>query len=246
MGRFQIEASAIQGGNITMSNREDIRHISKVLRLGLGDIIEFTDNDAFEYVAEITSVKPESLVAVILDKQRFAREPKTQITLFQSLPKQGKMETIIQKSVEIGVSEIVPFFSERTVIQENEKTNKKSERWNRVSAEAVKQCRRGTIPPVRDPIRFRQALGALGKYDLVLIPYENEEGRTMKTVLRGLLKTPKTVAILIGPEGGFTVEEIQEVTQANGISVSLGKPILRTETAGLVAAAMVLYEFELD
>ena len=162
------------------------------------------------------------------------------------------METIIQKCVELGVHRIVPVFMDRTVVVDRGNFGKKVDRWNKVSAEAVKQCRRGIIPEVTQPVKTEDVLqdrdnsgtpDMLEEFDLVLFPYENEKGATIKDALR---KTnAANVAVIIGPEGGFSDEEALAIIGAGGVSVSLGKTILRTETAGMAAIAMIMYELEL-
>jgi 16S rRNA (uracil1498-N3)-methyltransferase len=245
MGRFFVDKDAVKEKTIEVTNREDILHINKVLRLGIGDRLEISDSNEFEYTTQIEYISPSSMVTRILDKQKFSREPELQITLFQGLPKQGKMETIIQKAVEIGVHTIIPVFTERTVVTEKDGFQNKLDRWRKISAEAVKQCKRGIVPEILKQMNFRDLSMVLSSYDLILIPYENEETHSIKDALRSIKVKPKTVAIIVGPEGGFSSKEIDVVEGQGGIPVTLGKTILRTETAGLVAAAMVMYELEL-
>lgn len=245
MGRFFVDKTAVKEKTIELTNREDVKHITKVLRLGAGDQLEISDSNEFEYTVRIESIDQSLIVARIVDKQKFSREPELQVTLFQAIPKQGKMEIIIQKAVEIGVRAIVPLFTERTIVTETDGFQNKLDRWKKISAEAVKQCKRGLIPEIQRQMNVYELLKALPAYDLILIPYENEEAHSIKDALRNLKETPKTVAIIVGPEGGFSTNEIEAVQSRGGISVTLGKTILRTETAGLVATAMVMYELEL-
>ena len=153
------------------------------------------------------------------------------------------MEEIIQKTVELGIYDIRPVFSDRTIVIENEKFNKKIERWRKIASEAVKQCKRGIVPKVHNNITFKEMLDLLDNYDLVLIPYEDEEKTTIKDVL--LRDKPNTVALIIGPEGGFSESEVCNVVERGGKAVSLGRTILRTETAGPAALAMIMYQYEL-
>ena len=249
-----------------MENREDLHHMMKVLRLHPGDEIDISDSSEWEYRAVLTELNSEYAQAEILDKQKFAREPELRVTLYQGVPKQGKMELIIQKCVELGVYEVVPVFMARSVVKDNGKFDKKRQRWQKVADEAVKQCKRGIIPQVGEAITTKEAAADFAQYDLVLFPYENETGTTIKDVLRPLAETnlagsvsqrsdagsteqssgkPRSAAVIIGPEGGFSEEEAQMITEAGGLPVSLGKTILRTETAGLAALAMIMYELEL-
>lgn len=230
---------------IRITDRGDIRHLSKVLRLREGDLVDVSDSVQWEYQAEIVSVDEDEVLLAICDKQAFAREPEISVTLYQGIPKAGKMETIIQKCVELGVYAVTPVFMERTVVVEKGNFSKKLERWQKISDEAVKQCKRGIIPEIRQQLQFDGMLRQLDSYDLVLFPYENETGRTIKDCLRGLETKPRTVAIVIGPEGGFADSETEKLDRAGAERVSLGKTILRTETAGMAALAMTMYELEL-
>lgn len=245
MSRFFVEQGNVHSDTISITDKEDMKHIVKVLRLGVGDKLDISDSAEFEYETEIISLDNGEVELKILDKQRFTREPKVKLTLFQGIPKQGKMELIIQKSVELGVHAIVPVFTHRTVVQDKGDFQKKIQRWQKVSDEAVKQCKRGIIPQIAGSMTFRQAIESLKGFDLVLFPYENEEAFTMKDCLRGLSNPPEKVAVIIGPEGGFSDEEAALLKDLGAQCVTLGKTILRTETAGIVALAMVLYELEL-
>lgn len=245
MNRFFVRETAVKAGNIQITDKEDIKHICKVLRLGIGDKLEVSDSNAFEYLTEIVDIGPAMVTVRILDKQKFAREPQIKVTLYQAVPKQGKMETIIQKSVELGVYSIVPIITARTIVTEKHGIEKKLDRWKRVSAEAVKQCKRGIVPEVKKSLNFNEMLDDLAQYDLVLFPYEDENDASIKDVLRNLKDKKENIAVIIGPEGGFSQEEAQAVVDAGGKSVSLGKTILRTETAGPATLAMIMYELEI-
>jgi 16S rRNA (uracil1498-N3)-methyltransferase len=245
MSKFFVEPIAIGEKGIVITNRDDIKHIAKVLRLMPGAVIEVSDSAAFEYKARIVSISADEITLSILDKQGFAREPGLRIDLFQGIPKQGKMESIIQKSVELGVHAIIPVFTKRTVVTDTGKFINKIQRWQKISDEAVKQCKRGTIPRVKEPLLFDEMLKQLKGYDLILFLYENEEQKTLKQVLKTLPAKPETMAVIIGPEGGFSDEEASRLRAAGSAVATLGKTILRTETAGAAAIAMIMYELEL-
>lgn len=230
---------------IRITDRGDIRHMTKVMRLREGDRVDVSDSVQWEYETEIVSIDEDEVLLAICDKQSFAREPDLAVTLYQGVPKAGKMETIIQKCVELGVYAITPVFMERTVVVEKGNFSKKLERWQKIADEAVKQCKRGIVPEIRRQQKFGQILGELSSYDLILFPYENETGRTIKDCLRGLDTKPQTVAVIIGPEGGFADSEAAKLDAAGAVRVSLGKTILRTETAGMAALAMIMYELEM-
>ncbi|MBQ9060087.1 MAG: 16S rRNA (uracil(1498)-N(3))-methyltransferase [Firmicutes bacterium] len=269
MRRFFVSPEQVGANLITIEDKNDLHHMKKVLRLAPGDEVDISDGSAWEYRARIEYLEADMAQLQILDKQSFATEPATRVTLYQGIPKQGKMETIIQKCVELGVHRVVPVFMDRTVVVDKGNFQKKIDRWQKVSAEAVKQCRRGIIPEVSGAMRMKEVLAELagdagsgaetgqgssaGAYDLVLIPYENEDGTTIKDVLRcsgapgapDAVPVPRSIAVLIGPEGGFSEEEVAKVIEAGGRSVSLGKTTLRTETAGMASLAMIMYELEL-
>ena len=245
MSRFFTDASNIGDEYISITDRQDIKHLSKVLRLKEGDSVDVSDSAEWEYKAEIEEIREDEVILKITDKQKFAREPEVQVTLFQGIPKAGKMETIIQKCVELGVHAVVPVFMDRTVVVEKGNFGKKLDRWQKISDEAVKQCKRGMIPEVMEQRKFKQAVKDLQNYDLVLFPYENETGYSIKDCLRNLKEKPENIAIIIGPEGGFSNSEVADLDEIRAEKVTLGKTILRTETAGMAALAMTMYELEL-
>ncbi len=276
MIKFFVKPEAVAGSNIYIEKKEDIKHLTRVLRAKCGDAVCISDGGEWEYKTEIDEVDQTCVTLRITDKQKPAREPRTLVTLYQGIPKAAKMETIIQKNVEMGIDSIVPVFMERTVVTDKGQFGKKLERWQKIADEAVKQCKRSKIPQIEAPISFEEMLrkisgpestngeeqGAEGRYDLIICPYENEENRTMKDCLRGLpaqnaqtsdsdeasaSASAKQVAVIIGPEGGFSDKEIAMLGQcgASVQLVTLGKTILRTETAGLAALAMIMYELEL-
>jgi 16S rRNA (uracil1498-N3)-methyltransferase len=245
MSRFFVNPENIAGSSIFITDKNDIKHINKVLRLDIGDQLNVSDSMEFEYKTEIISIHSDEIEVKILDKQKFAREPELKVTLFQGVPKQGKMELIIQKTVELGVHAVVPVFTARTVVQDKGNFSKKIQRWQRISDEAVKQCKRGIVPAVEPSMTFKEMVEELAGFQLVLFPYENEEKETIKDCLRNLTMKVDNVAVIIGPEGGFSDEEADLLVGAGAKSVTLGKTILRTETAGLAAIAMIMYELEL-
>lgn len=245
MSRFFVEPTDIEDSYIYIRDKQDIKHISKVLRLKPGDTVEISDGSLWEYEAVIEYIDSDEIELKIVDKQKFAKEPELLVTLYQGVPKGSKMETIVQKCVELGVHDITPVFMERTVVVEKGNFEKKIERWQKVSDEAVKQCGRGIIPQINHQLTFSQMTEELGQYDLVLFPYENEEDYTIKDCLRSLEAKPKTVAIIIGPEGGFADYEVDMIDETGASEVTLGKTVLRTETAGMAALAMTMYELEL-
>lgn len=245
MSRFFVTPDMVGDKSILITSKSDIQHMTKVLRLREGVEIDISDSEAWEYKCRIEYMDKNEVEAVILDKQKFAREPEVKVTLFQGVPKQSKMDLIVQKTVELGVSKVVPVFMDRTVISDKGRIDKKIERYNTIGAEAAKQCQRGTLPVVTSPLEFKDMVKEIENFDLVLFPYENESKTSMKDVLRNLDEKPKSVAVIIGPEGGFSDSEAELLKQCDTSCVSLGKTILRTETAGIVAISMVMYELEM-
>lgn len=248
MSRFFVKPEDIQDKYIYLTDKQDLHHMKKVLRMSAGDEMDISDGSAWEYHVEIESLDEKEAVLLILDKQKFAREPELLVTLYQGIPKASKMEEIIQRCVELGVNSIIPVFMERTVVVDKGNFGKKLDRWQKISDEAVKQCKRGIIPDVQDTVKFKEALQMLQNHDLIIFPYENEDNRTIKDCLRKVIASgqkPKTVAIIIGPEGGFADKEAVALDEIGAHRVSLGKTILRTETAGPAALAMTMYELEL-
>ena len=276
MSKFFVDPSAVMGAHIYMENREDLHHLGKVLRGRPGMEIDISDGDCWEYKTVLEELTEDCATLKIIDKQKFATEPVTRVTLYQGIPKAAKMETVIQKTVEMGVDTIVPVFMERTVVVEKGNFGKKLDRWQKISAEAVKQCKRGISPRVTESYDFDRMLAELADYDMVICPYENEEGLTIKDYLRGVPAAGKSgrdvppdgpaagqegeksaqasscpapqarrIGLIIGPEGGFSDGEVARLKAAGAATVTLGKTILRTETAGLAALAMIMYELEL-
>ena len=276
MSKFFVDPSAVMGAHIYMENREDLHHLGKVLRGRPGMEIDISDGDCWEYKTVLEELTEDCATLKIIDKQKFATEPVTRVTLYQGIPKAAKMETVIQKTVEMGVDTIVPVFMERTVVVEKGNFGKKLDRWQKISAEAVKQCKRGIIPRVTESYDFDRMLAELADCDMVICPYENEEGLTIKDYLRGVPAAGKSgrdvppdgpaagqegeksaqasscpapqarrIGLIIGPEGGFSDGEVARLKAAGAATVTLGKTILRTETAGLAALAMIMYELEL-
>ena len=219
---------------------DDAHHISRVLRMKAGDALSLCDGAGNEYDALIASVSPEAVSCTVSNPHASEAESPIQVTLFQCLPKTGKMELIVQKCTELGVFAVVPVQSARCVVVPGKDYDKKRERYNRVALEAAKQSRRAMIPRVLPLTELKKI--DVQAFDLFLVAYEDENTVSLKQALRAT--SPQTIALLIGPEGGLEEGEIRQIVQAGAKSVSLGKRILRTETAGMAMLAQVLYEVE--
>lgn len=241
MPRFFVDKGAIKDDRIELG-AENSQHIVTVLRGRVGDEITVCDGEGTDYNCTLIDVNKKQALAKILEAVENTNEPDLKITLFQGLPKNDKMELVIQKCVEIGVDRIVPVKTDFTVVKLDNKEDKKVARWNKISESAAKQCGRGKIPVVEGIVSFKEAMNSLQSFDAVIIPYEKEKDRGIKEFLSDF--KGKSIAVFIGPEGGFSDKEIQLALEKNVSSVTLGKRILRTETAGLVTSVILLYEVE--
>lgn len=243
MNRFFVQPENISDSHIVIDNKEDVNHITKVLRLCINNIIIVCDGFRNDYEVVIEEIDKSFVKAKIIKQYENKNEPDIDVVLFQGLPKSSKMELIIQKAVELGVNRVVPVITERTVVRlEDKKTiNKKVERWQKVSSEACKQCRRGIIPQISHPLKYEQAIEEAKSLQTVLFPYENEHSNALKGILRCEEKI-KSVGIFIGPEGGFDNQEIDIALRNNFDVITLGPRILRTETAGLAVISVIMYE----
>ncbi|KNY26791.1 16S rRNA (uracil(1498)-N(3))-methyltransferase [Pseudobacteroides cellulosolvens] len=241
MPRFFVKDEEIQNENITISG-EDFNHIKNVLRLRQGDSLVISDGNCTDYDVVIDSYESSYVVTRIVGKYKNNNESDIDITLFQGIPKSDKMDMIIQKSVEMGVKRIVPVLTERTVVKINSEKDSKNKitRWQRIAQEASKQCNRGIMPTVENPVTFYEAVAKLKRADLSLIPYEKESGNKLKSVIKG--NDAKTISVMIGPEGGFSNSEVDLAVENGFVPVTLGPRILRTETAGLSVLSIIMYE----
>lgn len=245
MSKFFVKQNQIENNFIKVIG-EDVNHITNVLRMRKNDEIQLCNQDTGEnYLATITNIFKDCVECEIKEKIEKTTESNVHITLFQGIPKFEKMELIIQKCTEIGVKNIVPVMMERTVVKLADKVaTKKLERWQKIAEIASKQSMRDCIPNVENIIKIKEI--DTSKFDIVLVAYENEEHNMLKTELNKLKITGReyNIAIVVGPEGGISGKEINILKEKNAVFVSLGKRILRTETAGLVMLGNIIYELE--
>ena len=242
MPRFFVPIENIKDNKIFIDT-DDVWHITKVLRMNEGDEIVACDGKGYDYRATISKITKNEIICDINERLQSKTEPPVRVTLYQGIPKGTKMEYIIQKTTELGISDIVPVAMKRCVSKmDNDKSGKKKlERWNKICAEAAKQSQRGIVPVVHEPISFDEAIAGLKTNELYFAPYECEEQQGLRTVLTSKTDV-KTVGFMIGPEGGYDLLEVERLKE-NGIqTVTLGKRILRTETAGEAVLAMLMYE----
>ena len=245
MHRFFVEEPAMGENSITITGG-DVNHIKNVLRMSVGDkICVINGQNNKEYYCEITAVGNDAVDTRICEIRESDQELGNEIVLFQGLPKSDKMELIIQKAVELGVHTIVPVSTDRTVVKlDAKKEANKRKRWMSISESAAKQSGRLRIPEVTPVVSYREALEMAKKMDVRLIPYELAEGMEKTRELMSSIQPGQSVAVFIGPEGGFESSEIEKAMEIGAWPITLGKRILRTETAGIVTLAMLVYNLE--
>ncbi len=220
----------------------DVKHIARVLRMGEGDVIEILDGLGSAARARIDGVAKDAVICSRLEIYKPPGLPPVRVTILQGLPKGEKMEVIIQKATELGISGIIPVGCRRSVVQLKEgKAESRRERWQRIALEAAKQCRRPDIPVVGVPVDFAGALEAVPGDALLLMPWEAENSRGLREVLSR--ENNRDVFILIGPEGGFEPGEVDMAVKRGALTVTLGPRILRTETAGPACLAVLMYQW---
>lgn len=245
MHQFFVDSSQILDKKVIITG-SDVNHIKNVLRLQPGEEIAVKNGvDGKEYRCGIEEFTQESVICTL----RFIREEgvelPSKIYLFQGLPKADKMELIIQKSVELGVFEVIPLAVKRCVVKLDEKkAAAKVNRWQGIAEAAAKQCRRGIIPAVREPMSMKEAVAYARRMDVKLIPYELAGDMTYTKKIIEAIRPGESVAVFIGPEGGFEQSEVEEALAAEIMPVTLGKRILRTETAGLTVLSWLMYHLE--
>ena len=226
---------------------DDVKHIRNVLRHKVNDELEVCDESGVRYLTKIREFLENEILLDIIEQSDKNTEMPVKIDLYQGLPKSDKMDLIVQKTTELGVSTIIPVMTDRVIVKlEKGNENKKIERWNKIAAEAAKQSGRQLIPIVENVVNLEKIVENLSKYDIVIVPFECEKDSTLKNILKNVKNKIENIAVVIGPEGGFSEKDIEILEKAPNVEkVSLGKRILRTETAGLATLAMLLYEYEL-
>ena len=250
MPRFFVRKDQIADGFVTLTG-DDAHHVSRSLRMAAGERITVCDMQKFEYECELTEFLPECVRAKILSSTHCDTEPPYRAALFQALPKGDKLDSVIQKAVECGVSEITTFESERCIVRAKDGAEeKKVERRRRIALEAAKQCGRGCVPTVHPGLSFAETIAEAAKAEIALFCYEGDGTESLAEVLKAKkavagIEAP-TVSIVIGSEGGFSLAEAEAAKAAGLIPVGLGRRILRTETAAAFVLACLVYEMELN
>lgn len=245
MFHFFVEDAQIQGDVVRIEGN-DVNHIKNVLRMKAGEELAVGNGvDRREYRCRIEGFSADSVLCRVLAVEEADTELPARIFLFQGLPKGDKMETIIQKAVELGVYEVIPMAARRCVVKLDEKKAKnKTARWQAISEAAAKQSGRRIIPAVKSVMTVKEAMAYAADMDVRLIPYERAEGMEKTREIIQSLKPGQDIAVFIGPEGGFEEEEVKMASEAGGYPVTMGKRILRTETAGPAMLAWMVYQLE--
>ena len=245
MYQFFVDEQQVQQGQIVITG-QDVNHIGNVLRMKPGEKVRISDSNEHSYFCRITEITEDEVIAAIEEKDELGTEFAHKVYLFQGLPKKDKMEFIIQKAVELGVYEIVPVMMKRCVVKlgDEKKIQKKQERWQAIAEAAAKQCDRGIIPVVHAPITMKEAIEKAKELSYNVIPYELQEGIDHSREIVAHACKQESVGIFIGPEGGFEDSEV-ELAIANGMeAITLGKRILRTETAGMALLSIMMFQMQ--
>ena len=244
MHHFFVTPQQISGDKIRIEGG-DVNHMKNVLRMKLHEKAEISDGESRTYLCEVEAYEEDVAVLHILEEMEADTEPASKLYLFQGLPKSDKMELIVQKAVELGVYQVIPVAMKRSVVRlDDKKAAKKVERWGEIARSAAKQSGRGIVPKVGGLLKYDEALMLSKELDVVMIPYELAEGMERTKQIMESVKPGQSVGIFIGPEGGFEKEEVEQAKEAGASEITLGKRILRTETAGLTALSILMYHLE--
>jgi 16S rRNA (uracil1498-N3)-methyltransferase len=244
MYHFFVTPEAVGETSIAITGT-DVNHIRNVLRMKAGEEILVSDGQGKDYCCELEEITEQAVTARITDHTFAGTELSAEFYLFQGLPKADKMELIIQKAVELGVKEIIPVATKRAVVKLDEKkAAKKLERWQAIAESAAKQSRRGIIPKIQNVMDFKEALQYAGNFDRNIIPYENYKDMAETRAILEQIQPGMKVGIFIGPEGGFDEAEVESAIEQNVHPISLGRRILRTETAGMAILSVLMFRME--
>ncbi len=238
MSRFFVPADSVSGGRITVKG-DELHHARDVMRLREGDDITVFDGTGKEYAGTIDKVGKIEMTAVI-SRTSEAPAEKCRITLLQAVPKASKMDLIVEKATELGVSRIIPVVTSRTVMKISEGGNK-SQRWKKISMVAAKQCGRSVFPEIAPVADFKDALSCLGGCGLAIIPCLFDGNKPIRDAIRG--RVTDSACVMIGPEGDFTPMEVRMAVDKGAIPVMLGREVLRSETAAITVLSVLGYEF---
>ena len=244
MHHFFVDPSSIEEGIVRIVGT-DLNHMKNVLRMKPGEEVLISDGTGKDYNCQVKEYGAEEGILVILSENADSRELPSRIWLFQGLPKADKMELIIQKAVELGAYEIIPVETKRCVVKlDGKKAAKKVERWQQIAESAAKQSKRMLIPNVHQVLSFKEALKYAESMDIRLIPYELAKGMQETKEILAAIEQGQSIGIFIGPEGGFEEKEVETAISEGAKPITLGKRILRTETAGLAILSVLMFQLE--
>lgn len=244
MHHFFVTPQQISGDKIRIEGG-DVNHMKNVLRMKLHEKAEISDGESRTYLCEVEAYEEDVAILHILEEMEADTEPASKLYLFQGLPKSDKMELIVQKAVELGVYQVIPVAMKRSVVRlDDKKAAKKADRWNSIAESAAKQAGRSRIPEVTMPLSYNEALKMAEELDVTLLPYELAGGMEVTREVIRQIKSGQSVGIFIGPEGGFEPEEVDAAVSIGAKVITLGRRILRTETAGLATLAVLMFELE--
>lgn len=223
----------------------DVNHLKNVLRFKEGDNLLISSGDNVDYICHISEMYDDKIIALIDSIDNVGKELPSKVYLFQGLPKGDKMELIIQKMTELGVHQIIPVAMKRSVVKlDSKKEGNKIKRWNLIAESAAKQSKRSIIPEITGVYGFKEAIEFADSLDVKLLPYECADGMSKTKNIINNIKKGQSLAIFIGPEGGFDIEELEFAKEHGFEIITLGKRILRTETAGMMLMSVLMYNFE--
>lgn len=244
MQRFFVTPDQVGEDKIRIQG-SDVNHMKNVLRMRPGEEVMVSDGNNRQYRCRVEDYPDGEAVLAILEAGLVDTELPSRIYLFQGLPKQEKMELIVQKAVELGVCQVIPVQTRRCVVKlDAKKAAKKVQRWQQIAESAAKQAGRGYIPVVSEVMTFQEALAFSEALDIRLIPYELADGMDGTRKILDGIRPGQSVGIFIGPEGGFEKEEVGRAVEAGAMPITLGKRILRTETAGIAVLSILMYRLE--
>ena len=245
MNHFFVEPSQISDNRITILG-SDVNHIKNVLRMRIGDELSVScEGDGREYRCGILEFREDAVICQLRFIKEEGVELPNEITLYQGLPKSDKMELIIQKAVELGAVRIVPVAMKRCVVRlDDKKARARQERWQAIAEAAAKQSRRGLVPKVALPMSWEKAAKEAAEADVALLPYEMAEDISYTRLLLEKIRSGQSISVMIGPEGGFAEEEIARADELGIQHITLGRRILRTETAGMTMLSILMYLLE--
>ncbi len=241
VNRFFISTSDLEDDRVRLSP-EQAHQVYHVLRLRAGDVVVVLDDTGMEYNVTLTTAEKREAAGRVTQRRQARGEPTVQVVLFQSMLAREKFEWVLQKGAEVGVARFVPVLTERSLVRTRQIEETKRTRWRRILTEAAEQSHRGRIPEIAEIVAWKEAVLQLGHFDRALIAATSGPTRTLKEALRPDDKPPASIAVLIGPEGGFSDDEVRQACKSGAVPIRIGPRILRTETAAIVIPALILHE----